>query len=151
MRRAAPALAMILALAMLTGCGGAEERPGGTREGGGISVADAAAFAGFRLPSAAEPVAAYEERGIDRLVAFAVRIPPDALAKLLSDAHFSEELRAGERVTLRPVPGARLDGGSSFAAAQDRRELGGTMVTRDVMVVTHDPGPTLVHVWAFTT
>jgi hypothetical protein len=123
----------------------------GAREGTRISVADAARFAGFRLPASAEPVGAYEETGIDHLAAFAVRLPPEALDRLLAEARFTVPLEPGRRVFLRPVPGTDLDSAASFAAGQDRRQVGDSTVTRDVMVVTDDPRRTLVHVWAFTT
>lgn len=114
-----------------------------------ITIEEAAKFAGFPLPGPTEPIGSHQISGIDRLVAFAVRIPPQSVHPVLRDAGFSGELRTGRRAFQSPVDGVDLDRAKSFAAGQDEREVNGTKVVREIMLVTDDPNVTVMNVWAF--
>lgn len=136
----------IVGCLLLAGCGSGRQARGA---GAIVDVAEAARSAGFVLPPSAQAVGAYQMKGIDHLVAFAVRVPPAALADLLATAHFDTELQPGRRIFQEPVQGADLAQATLFAAGQDHEMIGGRNVTREVMVVTDDPAATVLHVWAF--
>jgi len=138
----------ILGLLVLScGNGDSARRP----ENRSISMRDAAQYAGFELPPTAEAIGSYEMNGVNRLVAFAVRLSPADLATVLAGGHFTAELRPGRRVFQEPVRGVNTDAAGSFAAGQDRLRVQEREVTRDVLVITDDPGSTVLHVWAYTT
>ncbi len=142
-------LATFLVLTALGGCGGGDSERFPLQQP--VEINEATSFAGFVLPPSAQLVGAHQMNGMDHLVAFAVRLPPEEVDDLLASAGFTEPLRPGYRSFTNPVKGVDLEAAKSFAGEQDEHLVNGERIYRKVQVVTDDPAVTLVHVWAFTT
>ncbi len=115
-----------------------------------VTVQEAARFAGIVLPTNVESIGAYERRGIDRLMAFAVRLPQKEVAAVLRDSDFAAELRPGLGVQYEAVEGVRLSDESSVWSAQDERRVEGKDVFRDLVVLNEQGDRSVLHVWAYT-
>lgn len=117
-----------------------------------LSTTNAFAFAGFKPVEGIEVLGAEERAGIDRLVALAVRVPPNAVAAFLAAAHFDAgALQEGDRVFQRGIAGIDVAKAKAVAAGQDRLVRDGKTVIRDVMLVRDDPRAVVVLVWAYST
>ncbi len=116
-----------------------------------MTVQEAADFAGVVLPSNAEPIGAYERKGIDRFMAFAVRITKEDVAAVLRSSNFGAELRPGLATQYEAVEGVRLNDQSEIRSAQDERRVDGKDVFRDIAVLSEQGDRAVLHVWAYTT
>lgn len=107
---------------------------------------------GFQLTNDVSFLGSRSEAGIDRQIAFAVRMPASRLAPFLETGEFARPLVRGKRVFQTPVEGVDTAGATQVSAAQDvfRTDSGPTL-TRDVMVIHEDEETVVVHVWAYTT
>src|SRR3954451_11920039 len=115
-----------------------------------VTIQEAARFAGIALPTEAEPIGAYERKGIDRLVAFAVRLPVGEVVATLEASNFQTELRPGLDVQYEPVEGVRLDDDSRIESAQDQRHIEGRALISEVAVLTEWDDQQVLNVWAYT-
>lgn len=107
---------------------------------------------GFQITGDIEFLGSRSDAGIDRQIAFAVRMPESRLPAFLETAGFDRPLKDGQRVFQTPVDGIDTAGASEVSAAQDVfRADSGASLTRDVMVIHEDDGTVVVHVWAYTT
>ncbi len=114
-----------------------------------MTVEEAAKFAGVVLPDSAESLGAYELKGIDRFMAFAVRLPQRDVATVLAASGFVDTLQPGLVAQYETVKGVSLRQ-SSTRSAQDERQVDGTDVFREVAVLSEGDDAVL-HVWAYTT
>lgn len=106
---------------------------------------------GFQLTSDMEFLGARSDAGIDRQLAFAVRMPAARVQPFLEAAGFTTPLKPGQRVFQTPVTGVDTAGATRVSAAQDVFRTDAGTLTRDVMVIEEDDGTAIVHVWAYTT
>ncbi|NZA24928.1 hypothetical protein H0E84_00875 [Luteimonas sp. SJ-92] len=106
---------------------------------------------GFQLTSDLEFLGSRSDAGIDRQVAFAVRMPAARVRPFLEAAGFDAPLKAGQRVFQTPVEGVDTAAAGQVSAAQDILRTESGSLTRDVMVIHEDAGTAIVHVWAYTT
>lgn len=117
-----------------------------------LSTADALAFAGFEQIDGVQVIGTEEQSGIDRLVAFAVRLPPAKLPQFLAAAGFDPaRLREGDRVFQKPIAGIDVEHARRVAAGQDLLSRDGRTIVRDVMLVRDDETALILLVWAYTT
>jgi hypothetical protein len=116
-----------------------------------VTVEWAARFAGVVLPGHAEPIGAYDRQGIDRFVAFAIRLPSDDIPAVLRSSQFHGDFRAGLAAQYQAVEGVRLMDTSRVRSAQDEYRKDGVSVIRDIAVLTEDGGSAVLNVWAYTT
>lgn len=106
---------------------------------------------GFQLTNDLEFLGSRSDAGIDRQVAFAVRMPASRVQSFLEAAGFDTPLKPGQRVFQTPVEGVDTAGAKQVSAGQDVFRTDGGSLTRDVMVIHEDAGTAIVHVWAYTT
>lgn len=107
---------------------------------------------GFQVTNDIEFLGSRSEAGIDRQIAFAVRMPASRVPAFLETAGFATPLKPGKRVFQTPVEGVDTAAATQVSAAQDLfRTESGPSLSRDVMVIHEDEETVVVHVWAYTT
>ena len=116
-----------------------------------ITRARLARSTGFHLSSDLTFLGTKDDAGIDRHVAFAVRMKESQVPAFLERGGFATPLRPGQRVFQTPIDGVDTAGATKVSAAQDRFRADTLTYTRDVMVIHEADGTAIVHVWAYTT
>jgi hypothetical protein len=156
-------MAVLLVMAVLTGCGGVEVdvRGEGDRSRTAAdsstpnpeSTAEALRFGELTLPPSAEVVWVGSERGLDRLYLLVIELDPGEVDQLLADSGFTVALQEQQPVHLVAPPGYDLDRIEDFASAQDRLDPTDDHpeVFRQVLIDRDNPDRTRVFWWLFTT
>ena len=123
---------------------------GQSRTGTDVDTVEFAEFAGFPLPLDAEIVGTSAANGIDSMVSMAFTVPTDEVSSALDAAEFTTELVDGAEPSNTPdIEGIDVSQ-RPIASAQDRVEVDGSFVTREVTVFDQGDRSTVV-VFAFTT